>query len=140
MALFEKHPPRILFRAVILIGCAALLLGVTGIFYFGVPGRETPPDPANDSAVVLLGLENPARVHVQATWTADDGSGTSELGRRGLDPMTWHFTNAPEGVALTIEVYRFEGGKRSVLRQQRAVLTRGAGFQVSVDDTERAGG
>ena len=126
------HPPNLLFRAATLIGCVALLLGVAGVFYFG--GREATerrvlPD---DAATVLLrGIEADANLRVEVRWVTG-GVEASETGARGREAGLWHFREAPEGVPLTLRVYRIEAEGRRPVHEQYAIFTRGAGFEVYV--------
>ena len=133
---FVRHPPPILFRAATLLGCVALLLGVAGVFYFGsrAPSwRETLPV---DAATVLVrGISDEGDgaderdIRVEAVWRDADESQHSETGVRGVESGFWHFRKVPDGLPLRLRIY---AGDDTLLHEQHAILSRGAGFEVVV--------
>ncbi len=119
----------VLFRASVVIGCATMLLGVAGIFYFRdrAPPEVTPP--SGDTASVIV--DTPAAkedLEVVVRWTEGDGSHGEERGRRGKDPVTWHFRRAPQAVPVDLVVYVTSAGQRRELHRTEAVLQRGAHY------------
>lgn len=124
---------RTLFRASVVVGCTAMVLGVAGIFHFGERDRRLQARQPTDLARVLLqGLVSPEGVDVVARWEGADGVAHEEGGHVGDDPWTWFFEQAPEGVALTLLVYRQETGMRREVWRQPALLTRGGLFEAYV--------
>ena len=129
-----NEPPPLFFRAATMIGCAALLLGVAGIFYFGVRDRAAREVFPTDATTVLLRSLAPTDdVVVEAYWSPAEGEDGSEMGEPGEESGHWYFRRAPEGIALTLTVYRRpHGGARERVHQQHAIFTRGAAFAVYV--------
>jgi hypothetical protein len=129
----DQHLP-LFFRAATMVGCAALLLGVAGIFYFGVRDRTAREIFPTDATTVLLrGLAPTDDVVLQAYWSPAEGEDGSEMGQPGEESGHWYFHRAPAGVALTLTVYRRpDGGARERVHQQHAIFTRGAAFEVYV--------
>lgn len=133
-----RQAPPVLFRAATLLGCVALLLGVAGVFYFGgrAPSwRETLPV---DAATVLVrgipdeeGSADDGNIRVEAIWRDADESQHSEAGVRGVESGFWHFRKVPDGLPLRLRIYR---GDDTLLHEQHAILSRGAGFEVVVRD------
>ena len=138
MGLFTKHPPQIVFRAAILIGCVALLLGVAGVFHFGTTDREGDVrDPDREAMVLLRGVEAGPGLQVEARWENAEGGALVEVGRPGDEALTWRFLRAPGGEPLILTVWRATGSRRERLHEQPAILTRGAGFEVVVPAATR---
>lgn len=133
MDAFLEQPSKTLFRAATLLGCLALLLGVAGIFYFGVreeTAREVLPE---DAATVLLqGIGALEDIEVDVLWLTPSGRPRQETGRPGKELGLWYFSAAPAGRPVKLLVYRRGERGRRLLHEQRALLTRGAGFEVFV--------
>jgi len=127
----DPQPPLFL-RAATMIGCAALLLGVAGIFYFGVRDRAAREIFPTDAATVMVrGIDPMDGLVVEAYWSPAEGDEGREVGEPGEETGHWYFRKAPEGVVLTLTVYRRPvGGGQTRLYQQHAILTRGAVFEV----------
>jgi hypothetical protein len=118
------------FRASVVIGCVALLLGVAGVYHFGRKDREARVARPADVAVVLLsGAGDAAGVEVVARWHSPGGRVREERGIPGREPASWRFRAAPEGVPLELLVY----GRGSVLlSRQPAILTHGGAFEMTL--------
>jgi len=131
MAFFKTHPPDLLYRGMILLGCFAFVAGVAGIFHF--KARDERRRPEADAATVLVrGIEDGRDVEVVVLWealTASDTRRESETGRLGDRRGYYTFRRVPEGVPLTLVVYENDGGGRREILRQPASLTYGALFE-----------
>jgi hypothetical protein len=150
MAFFVRHPPNIVYRGAILLGCLAFLLGVSGIFYFQHLDARGAID--EDTASVLIhGVEGELYIQVVAEWEATGGALApridpiagetetsappamrSETGRLGDEAGVYLFQRAPEGVPLELIVYRYEEGGRVELHRQLAILTYGQSIYTAI--------
>lgn len=121
---------RTLFRAGVIVGCTALIIGVAGVFYFGEKDRRTRALVAQDVCFVRIqGPKTPVALVVTARWETEDGIAREEAGIVGDDPWTWLFEDAPPGRPLTLIVYRQHPDRRVEVSRQPAILTRGAYFE-----------
>jgi len=124
-------PLPLFFRSTVLVGCAALLLGVAGIFYFhGRDETRRSHHPSDATIVAVQGLLSVEGIRLRATWLDLAGTEQAETGKPGFEAGVWLFRRAPEGIALTLEVLQYADGTRRLLHSQPAVLTRGALLEV----------
>lgn len=131
MAFFKTHPPDLLYRGMIVLGCFAFVAGVAGIFYF--EARDERRRPETDAATVLVrGIQEGRDLEVVVLWeepAKGDARRESETGRVGERPGYYTFRRVPEGVPLTLVIYEDDGGGRREILRQPASLTYGALFE-----------
>jgi hypothetical protein len=121
------------FRASVVLACTALLIGMAGVLHFNARDQRLQArHPADLSLVQVRGLRDPAHVDVVARWQDRDGVAHEEGGEVADDPWTWVFERAPEGIPLTLIVYRQGAAGRSEIARQLVILTRGATFEAYV--------
>lgn len=133
MASSRPEDSRTIFRASVILGCTALVIGVAGILYFGEKDRRLRAYEARDvSFVRIAGPKTPVDLVVTIRWETDEGIAREEAGVVGDNPWTWVFSEAPPGRRATLVVYRQRAGGRVELGRQPAILTRGAYFEAIV--------
>jgi len=120
MAFFKRHPPDVLYRGAIILGCFAFLLGVAGIFYFRQEGDPSVPD-ADVATIWVHGVVGGEGAGAEASELEDleivvrwnesvEGKSRPatriETGRRGEAPGLFTFRRAPEGRPVQLTIYR----------------------------------
>ncbi len=133
MASRRPEDSRTIFRASVIVGCTALIIGVAGVFYFGEKDRRLRAYEAKDvSFIRIQGPKTPVDLVVTVRWETEDGVAREEAGVVGDDPWTWIFEEAPAGRPVTLIVSRQQPVGRVPLARQPAILTRGAYFEAIV--------
>ena len=119
------------FRAAVIVGCLALLVGVAGIFVFERADEGARAGlPADALGVVVRGLPDGEGHVLQASWTDDEGAEQREVGKPAGRDAHFVFYRAPSDAPITLEVLRQRAGAAHVLHAQPALLTPGGLFEV----------
>ena len=140
------YPPRVtpldpssrsaVFRSAVLIGVAALLAGVAGIFYFRHRESTQRADRPQDACTVIVhGLSSVEGIALVAAWHEASGGTALDHGLPGREAGVWRFRHAPEGTPLTLRIERHLDGRVELIHEQPAVFTRGAVFEAWVPGT-----